>query len=243
MELFWDTIVFLVVFLEVVFVEDVKDFPELAVIFAVTGGGVVPGVGVDPHANAFLGHDVGSRQGVVVGFPVGFVHHFWQEVHFLLGHDVSLDDAVFGGSGFWVKSRIDESFDSNGTTDLGLLVGGWVDEVEWFSLEDPAFQSIILKPLVAPWHEVVLGDDFVVVFITASEPEETVFPGWFSKWAVVGTVFDHFDVISTGPPFVVKGRDVEVVGVTFAFFTSELRWDNWFKQLWVVKGSRSWSRR
>jgi len=235
LELFWDTVVFLVVFLEVVFVEDVKDFPELAVIFAVTGGGVVPGVGVDPHANAFLGDDVGSRHGVVVGFLVGFFAHFWQEVHFLLGHDVSLDDAVFGGSGFWVKSRIDESFDSSGTADLGLFFGGWVDEVEWFGLEDPAFQSIILKPLVAPWHEGVFGDDLVVVFIAASEPEETVFPGWFSEWAVVGTVFDHFDVISTGPPFVVKGRDVEVVGVTFAFFTSELRWDNWFKQLWVVK--------
>jgi len=197
----------------------------LAVVLAFTRSGVVPGVGVHPHAGTRFVHDFRSWQ-VFVFLLVGRVGELWQEFE-LVVHDFSVDWA--SGSTNGIDSRFDESINVLGATDLGSVFK------KWFSLEDPVFERVVLDPLVAPWHEWVFSHDFFVVFIAASEPEETVFPGWFSKWAVVSTIFDHFDVISTGPPFVVKGRDVEVVGVTFAFGTSELVGDNWFEQLWVVQ--------
>jgi len=226
LELDRDAIVFLVVILGSILVKEIKDSPELAVILALTFSSGVPGVGVHPHTSTWLSHDFSGRK-LNVFFTGGVFGHFWEELEFVVP-DSGIDGSIWV-SGNWVESLLDERVDSGFTADL------FSTDEKRFGLEDTALERVVLDPLVAPWHEWVFSHNFFVVFIAASETEETVLTSGLGKRRVVGAVFDHFDVISASPPFIVKGRDVEVVGVALAFSTTELVGDNWFKELRIVK--------
>merc|ERR1712178_501804 len=73
---------------------------------------------------------------------------------------------------------------------LFVPVEGVVDE---FVVVKPGINDFVLDSVVAPWHEWILLHDFVVVFITATESEETVLSRCLVHWVEFVAVFDNID--------------------------------------------------
>jgi hypothetical protein len=100
---------------------------------------------------------------------------------------------------------------------------------------EPVIKTSVGNPFVTFWHEWIFSQYSGVFFPTASETEEAIFTSWLFEGAEVGSVFDHVDSVCAGTSFVVEGRDVEVVGVTFSDGGTELFWDDWFEEFWIVE--------